>query len=169
MIVGSHRDRKKTASTTIKQFGSVANHDVPGALGAKCYNAFHRKEDADKYHKTWKLQSELDQIFAMRPKVSPERAREIMKEMTNPKDGGLFCWAKHGEFVARKHPAYKDWVGCSVCNNQEKSCDCNGMLLSVAQINSAWSGRAAKEKKARQDAGEEELDYSAARGRTLED
>ena len=56
--------------------------------------------------------------------------------------------------------AYDAWNGCEMCGL--KPCDCNGLLLGVDQITSAFSSRA----KASRTQGDEQLDYSAARGRT---
>ena len=162
MAVGSHRDRKKVHGASLKEFES----SVPcgAADDANCFDKFHRKKDAKAYQKPWKLQLFLDQLFNRRPKLSPEQAWRIMKDKIDPEDGGLmFCYSKRGQFMAKSNPGYSDWPGCSVCN-AEKTCDCNGMLLTEDQINSAFSTRA---KKARKNGiGEDPEDYSAARGRT---
>ena len=160
MMVGTHRDRKKTSETTLKLFPSSAA--CPAADDACCFQLFNRKDNKVAYQKPWKLQAFLDKLFAMRPKLNVEQARAIMKSTVDPEDGGLmFCWAKRGEFMAKSNPLYKDWT-CSMCGG--KPCNCNGMLLALDQITSAFSDRAKKEKK--ETGGQ---DYSAARGRRNKD
>ena len=116
LMVGTRKDRKKTADATLKSFPSVVDAGaMTGATDAACFNAFHRKEGIDPYQKPAKLQAELDRIFAMRPKRSAEQARNIMKHAIDPVDGGLmFCYAKRGEFMAKSRPEYATWV-CGIC------------------------------------------------------
>ena len=166
MMVGTHKDRKKQLGASVKEFDSVAEMS-PAAVDCCCFMAFHRKDEESEssYHKTPKLQLELDRLFALRPKVSAEQAREMMLKQVDPADGGLmFCYAKRGTYMPRtgKHKqAYDAWVGCSMCHS--KPCVCNGMLLTVDQITSAFTTRAKTARK-RGDA-EEHLDYSTAQGR----
>ena len=89
----------------------------------------------------------------------------MMANKIDPADGGLFfCYAKRGTYMpySGKHAAaYATWSGCEMCG--KKPCDCNGLLLTEDQVTSAFSSRA-KAARTRGD-GEEQLDYSAARGR----
>ena len=161
VAIGTHQNQKKTPGAATRAFESVTE-DAPGALDANCFDAFHRKEESKAYQKPWKLSAELDRIFASRPKKSAEQACSIMKNAIDPEDGGLmFCYAKRGEFMAKSNPMYATWAGCSACGS--KVCNCNGMLLSLEQITSAFSSRAKKEKKEARERGEIEQDFSAVR------
>ena len=162
-MIGKHKDQKKTSSTTtLKEFPSSDN---PAASDADCYNNFHRQEATEEpYHKPPKLQAELDRLFAECPKLSAEQALDRMKNAIDPADGGLmYCYAKRGTYMPRtgkNKAAYDNWSGCEMCGL--KPCDCNGMLLNLDQVTSAFTTRA---KAARKTSPQE--DYSAARGRQL--
>jgi hypothetical protein len=164
MAVGTHRDRKKASQNT-KIFPS-APEGSSGTDLAECYMKFNRKDKAEVYHKPTRLKEELDRLFDVRPKLSPEQAKEELKKMIDPADGGLmFCWKKRGEFLAKSHPLYKDWF-CSLCS--KKPCDCNGMLPTVDMITQYFSTKSASDKRNKQKATTSDAPMASKRMRTGE-
>ena len=114
---------------------------------------FNRKETTELYNKMPKLQAKLLELFHVgrdseTSRLDGEKAHAIMRDMIDPADGGLyFCWSKRGEvgLVPKSDKArYAAWK-CLMCGL--KPCDCNGKLLSAAEIDSYFSYLAQKQKK----------------------
>jgi hypothetical protein len=89
------------------------------------------------------IAGELDRLFDLRPKLSPDQARAIMKAAIDPADGGL----KMPRGSSWQRPTL--WHGpVLVCG--ESPCGCNGLLL---QSTNHQFGRATGERKRKRETG----------------
>ena len=146
VAVGNRSNRK---DSFFKSFPSAVD-GTKGARAAVCFQKFNRIDDREQIRKTKLHISTLNEIFhGHEPKLNGAQARELMKRMIDPKDGGLlFCWRKKGIFMPQTgvhKAAYEAWEGCPECN--QKPCECNGQLLPENIIHQYFSKLFAQQKK----------------------
>ena len=131
----------------------VSIHDCEAAVDdAKCLGRFNRKEQTEPYRKPKALVNALKQMYHNHtPKLTAQQMQEELRRMRDPKDGGLmFCWSKRGIHVTKDLVNDENWPGCEVCG-AVKSCECNGMVPSVSQIQGWISQETQREKKRKHD------------------
>ena len=146
IAMGSRTNRK---DKHFKAFPEAAI-GAKGADAADCFQKFNRKEDTEVIHKTEaQLKALSDIFFGHEPKLTPAQARDSLRKMIDPVDGGLmFCYSKRGTYMpktGKNKAAYEAWAGCVMCG--KKPCECNGILLPEATIASYFSSLAASQKK----------------------